>query len=176
MRIELTAEDKSHCLQAGKMRWQLGRAMKLVNKRIDGTNRDDLEIEYLGLKGECAVSKVLNLNWTPFQLGADNGADMWSGNLSIDVKTAFKNANYLLFRNIESFRSDIAVFCKEDDDLIEIVGWVSKAEFVKRHEIINLGYGEVPSIHKDNLREVEVLWKILTQKRLNAETEGLQSY
>jgi len=176
MIVPLTPEEKSQCLQAGNMRWQLGRASQLVNKRIDGTKRDDLEIEYLGIKGECAVSKALDLSWSPFHLGTDGGADMWSGKHSIDVKTAFKNANYLLFRNIKSFKADIAILCKELDDLIEIVGWVARAEFIAEHKMIDLGYGQVAALHKDNLKEIGLLWKMLTQKKLNAVMEGLQSY
>ena len=64
------------CKQAATLRWQLSRAMGVPNQRKD-TNRNDNDVDQLGIKGETAVAKVLGCRHNVFQYSSDYGVDMF---------------------------------------------------------------------------------------------------
>ena len=144
------------------MRFQMARSGKLTNQNV--CQRPDLDL--IGIRGECAVNKLLDLDWSAYNLGYDDGVDMWSGDVSIDVKTGFKNAKILIFKTIDKFRADISVFCRQAHEGIEIVGWCGREEFKKKAKVFDLGHGDTFGVEGKDLNRIECLWKILKQRQM----------
>ena len=162
MIVNLSRAEESMCAQAGNARYSFARCAKLNNQNV--VQRTDLDV--LGIRGEMAVAKVFDLDWSAFNLGHDGGVDMFFDDTSIDVKTGFENARMLLFRNQEKFRSDVAVFCRQSGDAIEVVGWINRDDYKFRSKKVDLGHGESWGLEDKFLNKIEVLWKILKQKQL----------
>ena len=74
--VQLTKPELSQCKQASTLRWQLARASGVVNQRKDTDSSDD-DIDYLGIRAELSVAKVLGCDYTPSALGIDEGIDMY---------------------------------------------------------------------------------------------------
>ena len=53
-------------------------------------------IDLLGIRAECAVAKALGLDFNPYHLGIDNGADLFAGDVSIDVKARFQRQKHIV--------------------------------------------------------------------------------
>ena len=166
MIITLSKSEESVCKQASNARYNFARSAKLTNQNV--VDRSDLDL--LGIRGEMAVSKLFDLDWTAHTIGHDDGMDMWFEDCSIDVKTGFENARMLLFRTQEKFKADVAIFCRQtgfDNESIEVVGWINKEDFKFKSKKMDLGHGFTWGVEDKNLNKIEVLWKILKQKQLN---------
>ena len=84
----------------------MARLSGVKNQRRD-SGRSDNDLDYLGLRAELSVSKAFDIEHNLFQLGIDEGADIWLGDISIDVKSTFYMSGRLLFKNTEAFKSSI---------------------------------------------------------------------
>ena len=116
MIVTLSRKELSDCKQAATLRWQLARLSGVTNQRKD-KGRTDQDLDFLGIKAELAVSKVFDLDFNPFQLGVDDGADMFLHNISIDVKSTFYPHGKLLFKSKKSFKSNCSVLVAKVDEL-----------------------------------------------------------
>ena len=162
MIVNLSRSEESLCAQAGNARTSFARYAGLNNQKV--VNRSDLDL--LGVRGEMAVAKMFDLDWTANAIGHDDGVDMFFGDCSIDVKTGFENARMLLFRNLDKFRSDVAIFCRQKGKQIEVVGWCSRVDFKFKSKEVDLGHGKTWGLEEKFLNNIEDLWKILKQKQL----------
>ena len=149
--VILSPREVSDCEQAAMFRWQLARASGVVNQRRD--DRSDNDIDLLGLKAELAVSKLFNIKHDVFRFGVDSGIDMWLDDFSIDVKATFHKNGHLLFKDIESFRSDFAVLVTQEgpNEPLNIVGFCSKKKFASLAEPKDFGHGVGVALHQSNL-------------------------
>jgi hypothetical protein len=126
------------------------------SKRVD-QQRDDYQITREGLTGEWAVGQTLGLpvNLENY-LGGDPGWDFEYKGLKVDVKTT--RAKLLLFQNLDKFVADVAVLVRYvRDDLVQIVGIISKDKFKQNCQIRNLGYQDNYTISEDKLSPIEDL-------------------
>lgn len=162
MIVSLSKSEESVCKQSANARYGFARVVGLNNQNV--VKRSDLDL--LGIRGEMAVAKLFDLDWSANTFGHDDGVDMFFGDCSIDVKTGFENARMLLFRTPEKFRSDVAVFCRQLNESIEVVGWTSKVDFKFRSKKMDLGHGDTWGLEDKYLNNIEDLWKILKQKQL----------
>jgi len=167
MIVRFSKQEISECKQAASLRWQLARAANVANQRKD-QSRTDQDIDYIGVKGELAVAKVLQINHDIHKGGIDPNIDMWYLEISIDVKTTFKPNGHLIFKSLDAFKSDIAILCSkvEDSEDILIEGWCTNKEFNNEARIVDLGAYECLGIPSVELRKIEQLWKFLTMKRV----------
>ena len=154
------------CKQAAALRWQLARASGVANQRKD-SNRNDNDVDLLGIKAEIAVSKVLGCNHNVFQLGVDDGVDMFLGDISIDVKSTFHENGKLLFKSLEAFRANCSVLvtASDQDDVMIIAGYVPKKIFKADALETDLGHGNCFTMEQIYLRPIEGLWKVHQEMR-----------
>ena len=131
----------------------------LNSKRVD-KKRDDFQITKEGLTGEYAVSQVLGVGVNKeLYLGGDPGWDFEYKGLKIDVKTT--RAKYLLFQSLDKFVADVAVLARYvDEDLVDVVGIISKKKFMQECEVKNLGYQDNYTVTEDKLSPIEELLKL----------------
>lgn len=161
LRVRLSRQEMFECEQAAVLRWQLARASGVINQRKDN-NRNDNDIDLLGIKAEIAVSKVLECNHNVFQLGVDQGVDMFLGDITIDVKSTFHETGKLLFKSLEAFKAgcSVLVTASEEDDVMIIAGYTTRKIFKKEAQETNLGHGNCFTMEQIYLRPIESLWKV----------------
>jgi hypothetical protein len=116
----------------------------LPNKRI--SNNTDYNIHYIGMLGEIAVGKYLNIPVkTEILKGGDGGVDMLYNGKSIQVKTRtfVKPPIYILYTTLEEMVADWHILCTvESPTSVGIHGFISKAKFVQKAELMNFGYND----------------------------------
>jgi len=162
--VKLSRQEKAQCYQASRMRWQMNRASGLERQRVSPEESGDIDL--LGIQAECAVAKALMLPFSPYHLGIDNGADLFAGDVSIDVKARFRGSN-TLFRSAEKFQADVVVSCEEAQGGIGIVGWASRQRFLERAKDTDLGHGKTLALPDSELSDIASLWRELTVRRVN---------
>ena len=141
MIVRLSELDTYEIAWAAHERCRYKKTLGINSLRVD-QKRDDYGITREGMAGEWAVGKVLN---TPVNLdlhpGKDKGWDFEYKGLKVDVKTS--KAKYLLFKRLQDFKADLAVFARYLNDYqIELVGAITRSDFVALHKIRNFGYGD----------------------------------
>ena len=166
LNVRLTRSEMSEVKQAAALRWQLARASGVVNQRKD--IRSDADIDLLGLKAEMAVAKALQLPYRASDLGIDSGADMWSEDVSIDVKATYHKSGKLLFKSLDSFVAEYAILVtiSDDEDVMRIVGGMGRDRFKLEAVETGLGRGICWVAPQDILTPIEGVWLTLTQWRL----------
>ena len=166
MIVTLSRQDLSLCKQGATLRWQLARLSGVTNQRKD-KNRSDQDLDMLGLMAELAVAKVFSIKHSPFQMGVDDGSDMYLGNISIDVKSTFYPTGKLLFKSKASFKSDCAVLaCKIAKNQINVVGFIPRSIFLDKAIEINLGHGKGWAIEQNQLMQLGKLWETSVKQTL----------
>lgn len=166
LKVKLTLEEMLQCKQAATLRWQLARASGVENQRKD-QGREDSDIDLLGIKAELAVSKVFGCNYSVFQLGVDDGADMFLGDISIDVKSTFHENGKLLFKSLPAFKAScsILVTATEKDNVMSLAGYVPRKQFHQEAKEDDLGHGICFTMAQMRLRPVEGLWRVYQDMR-----------
>jgi hypothetical protein len=116
----------------------------LPNKRI--SNNTDYNIFYIGMLGEIAVGRYLNIPVEPEVLkGGDGGIDLYYKGQSIQVKTRtfVKPPIYMLYTTKEEMVADWSILCTvESPTSVGIHGFISKTKFVQKAELMNFGYND----------------------------------
>jgi hypothetical protein len=164
MLVRLTKAEMAACNQGAALRWQIARLSDVKDQQKAPQENVDL----LGIKAEVAVSKVLQLPYSPATLGIDSGADLWAGDWSIDVKASFHESGKLLFKSVESFRADMAILVTATDDLevMRIVGGIGHKQFLSKAREVNLGHGNCWVVEPQSLTPIEEIWSAITQFRV----------
>jgi hypothetical protein len=162
--VRLTKAEMSACDQGASLRWQMARSSGVSDQQKAPQENIDL----LGIKAELAVSKVLQLPYSPAALGIDNGTDMWAGDWSIDVKASFHPRGRLLFKSKESFRADMSVLvtATEDPSVMFIEGGISRNRFMSEAKAVNLGHGNCWVVEGSELTPIEEIWLAITKVRV----------
>jgi len=155
MIVRLSELDTYEIAWASHDRWKYKQDLGIISNKVD-TKRDEFAITTEGMAGEWAVGKVLgipvNLDLHP---GGDPGWDFDCFGYRFDVKTT--RAKYLLFRSVEHFKADIAVLARYLNHYqVELVGAINKADFLKKCQVKDFGYGDnyvVDPKDLDDIRE-----------------------
>ena len=166
LNVRLSRSEIASAQQAAAFRWQLARASGVTNPRRD--TRSDADIDLLGLKAEIAVAKALHLPYRASDLGIDSGADMWSDDVGIDVKSTFYQTGKLLFKSLDAFVADYAILvtASEDKDVMRVVGGMGRERFGADSVEVDLGRGPCWVAPQDILTPIEGVWLALMQWRL----------
>ena len=165
--VELSKKEINDCESAGAQRHRLARQDKLpvatkddnVNMKIDNTN------DLVGIKGELAVAKLLEIDFNPFQFGVDTGIDLFVGDWSIDVKTAkmsFREKPNLLFNSDKMFRSDLAILVtQESENTFGIAGWLKREEWAEKCEEHRRFDGSSRGSYKVGLEDLHHIFRLV---------------
>jgi hypothetical protein len=147
------------------MRWQMARASGIGNQKRAGMS--DAELDLIGIKAEMAVAKLLCLDYMAARLGVDDGSDLWFGDVSIDVKASIYPTGRLLFKSLEAFRADCAILVTttNEDDVMSVIGGISRASFTTGHTVSDLGRGECLTMEQDEIWPIEEMWLRLCKVR-----------
>jgi len=163
MLVTLTEKEKEYCRKVGQARYDLARKQNRTQLRIDDS---PLDVEALGVEGELVFAKVFGFHY-PTADGVDGGVDFEEGDLTIDVKAAHQEHYNLIFRSLESFKSEIAVLVvKVSENSLRIAGMIYKEEF---KEICKpLPYKPSSSVvYQKDLSPLKILWDEIGKRRFH---------
>lgn len=159
--VTLSEDEQALCRDVAMSRYATSRKLGLTQLRIDSS---EMNVELLGVQGELAFAKVFDLEDPKDNLGSDGGTDYTIQDITIDVKAASKPTYRLIFRSLESFKSQVGVLVvKINDNSFKLIGWTTRKHFAELSQ--PLGEGGF-TLEQSQLRPIEELWKRLTIKRL----------
>lgn len=167
--IKLTRQEMSTCKQAASMRWQMARASGVFNQRKD--SRSDADIDYLGIRAEAAVAKAYGLHHNPAMNGIDDGADLFDGDMSIDVKGTFHSTGHLLIKSKNAVKADLFVLVTDtpDESVMSILGWTTKDRFLEQAQQTDFANkGVCLTLDQSQLFKPADLWLHLTKHKYGA--------
>lgn len=171
MRVQLSARDEHEAKTKSQDTMALVRLMGSVprNENMGGVSREMGTLQ--GFRTEYAVARVLGLEPPNVNIESDGGIDLWAGSVSIDVKSTGKEDVYLIFDDFEKFGADIAVLVKFylGHKALDILGWISRKEFLKKAHDHNFGFGDRKVMRAGDLHPIEKLWRFLKIKELQVE-------
>jgi len=162
MLVRLSPEDVHNCTLMGHDTVALCE-MRGVLPRLENKNQTREEANALGFKAEFAVARLLGTNLPTVNVVTDGGIDLWFGDVSIDVKFTNKQSNGLIFDNEEKFKARLAVLVTptDHDDVMNIVGWIGRKQFLHVAKVKDFGYGPRLVAVGHNLKRIESLWRRL---------------
>lgn len=163
MDVRLTAREMSQARQCASLRWQLARASGVKDQRRD----PDRDLDLLGVKAEMAVSKLFHLDFNPAAMGIDDGADLWFGDVSIDVKASFTPSARLLFKTLDAFKAHVGILVTahaDRDDVMCVVGGIGQARFKDQARQVDLGRGPCFVMDQHELTSVKDMWEIMMER------------
>lgn len=165
IRVRLTRQELADAKQGAALRWQMARASGVGNQRRADVSDNDVDL--LGIKAEIATAKLLSLHYNAAKLGIDDGSDLWFGDTSIDVKATFHQSGRLLFKSVDAFRADCAILvtATDQEDVMAVVGGVSRKAFAERHTVEDLGHGQCCTMPQSAVWPIEQMWLQLCLRR-----------
>lgn len=132
MRVILSEEELERCRKCAAIRTNNARNNGIPNQRVS-SDKSDLTVDYIGLVGELAVAKYLDVEVELEKVGADNGIDLIYGDLTVDVKTRSFPGDDLVFKSHKAFKAQVAILARfKREDCVDILGCMSRKKF-KQH-------------------------------------------
>ena len=154
----LTKLEQKISSTGGKMRYDSNRKAGLPNAKV--SKRDPMDIEKIGVAGELAVAKYLNLYPDLSIFVRKSGADLIThNNKKIDVKTTFYDRGKLIafyktdYGDVDTF----VLVTAEHYPTVVIRGWAKREDLINDDKISNLGHGKVFVMEQSELRDIDLL-------------------
>ena len=160
MSVEYTLTDLEQkiCSVGAKMRYVSNRKAGVkVTKIAPNSHRD---VEVIGIAGELAVAKYLNIYPDFTILVRKGGADLVTHDgRRIDVKSTFYHTGQLMafyknpYNDIDSF----VLVTTKDYPKVVLRGWIDKKELLNERNVADLGYGKVFCMEQKGLKDIDLL-------------------
>ena len=147
----LTKLEQIVCKLGAKMRYNASRSANVYNAKIGPQSNEETDL--LGLGGELAVAKWLNVYPDLTSYARQGGVDLTSNTgKRIDVKTT-KYATGKLLAKINTPYLDIDVFVLVTTvyPVFTVCGWATKEELIHSDTVANLGHGDTHCLDQDKL-------------------------
>ena len=155
----LTELEQKLCSVGAEMRYNSNRTAGVKNDKR-ANERSNKDVDGVGLAGELAVAKHLNLYPDLTIFTRKGGADLITHtDKSIDVKTTFYDNGKLLahcgktYKNINIFVLVTAKFYPT----VVIRGWVRREQLINDDNIGGIGYGKAYLMEQDELNSIDLL-------------------
>ncbi len=151
--IQLTPHQLDRAQRVGHLRndHKIG---VVQNKRID-QRQDDLTINIRGLWGELAVAELYHVPIDDVQrLNGDSGLDLEIDGRTVQVKYNTYPHGDLYFNTVDDFICDLAFLTvpfSEREGAVNIIGWITREEFILFHTRRDYGYGSRVIIQQNQL-------------------------
>lgn len=152
MKVNLSETEKRLCTYIGKLRSSI--TSQNSPDMIQDKNKDTVQISIDGVMSEYATAKLLNLH---FDMNCDYrkfGPDLISRRGSaIDVKSTTKHGGNLNAVGwADEKPADVYILTEIHDDGVEVVGWISREEFLKPENRRDVGNGPFYSVPQSSLK------------------------
>ena len=168
MRVRLSKQDLHECAMLGHDTVKLCE-MQGFPPRLENAKQTREEANTYGFMAEYAVARLLDLKTPTLNVTSDFGVDLWWDDVSIDVKFSNKQDGDLIFDTMDKFKSRVAVLVTKTDDeeVMNVVGWVGKKSFGDMARSVNLGYGDRLLVSQDKLLPIERFWLEMQAKKFS---------
>lgn len=161
-----TPSDYLDALRVARVR-NNGKIGVVPSRKVD-RNRDDLEINFIGVIAEKAVASLLGTHIDRAERMGDGGVDLAVGGKTIQVKfNTYANGD-LYFNSLTDFAADIGVLVVPHREKLKVVGWIEREEFRERATVRDFGYGERVCVRQSQLRPMPGLRWLLTNTKTEA--------
>lgn len=160
MSVEYTLTDLEQkiCSVGAKMRYVANRKAGVeISKVAPNSHRD---VEVIGLAGELAVARYLNIYPDLTTFIRKGGTDLVTHDgKHIDVKSTFYHTGKMISQykyNYDDVDLFVLVTTKYFPKVV-IRGWTKKKELINEDKVGNLGYGKVFCMEQKELRNINLL-------------------
>ena len=128
--------------------------------RLNNVKQTRLDANILGFMAEFAVCRLFETDPPRLNFATDGGVDLWIEDISIDVKFTNHRKNGLIFDSFDKFKSRIAILVTNtpEFDVMEIIGWCSKNDFMQKSYEKDFGYGVRKVLDLERLKSIENFW------------------
>jgi hypothetical protein len=159
MLIQLSNQDVHHCTVLGYDTVKLCE-MQGFPPRLENKSQSREEANVFGFKAEFAIARLFDLDLPELNVTSDYGVDLWWDDYSIDVKFSNKQDGDLIFDTMDKFKAQIAILVTRTDNqnVMNVVGWMTRKEFERKCQSHNFGYGERLVVGNTKLNPIEELW------------------
>ena len=150
MRIELDKLEVQLCEYIGTMRSSIARSNNVKDAKMG--DHDGVHGDIQGFKAEYAFAKQYNI-FPDFGLSPRSGSadGITTKGMRYDIKsTHYKTGNLLSTLKINP-DIDIYVLAYVNDNIVELIGWATKQQLIKKENIKNLGHGQGYFLSRDQL-------------------------
>lgn len=138
--IWLTPGDEAKIAPIIARRQELSRSDQTIEKGVVSPS-EYMEIIRLGVMGEWAVASFLHGDiWDSADLiGEKADVIAWDGS-TVEVKTTRRRGlNFILYgMEPEKFQGDYGILCWPHEKGIELVGWITREEWLENHVVRDL--------------------------------------
>ena len=143
-------------------------ALGRIRNRRYAKDIDDYSMVLIRCIAEAAVCKLLGIRYSPnVRIGGDSGIDLVVKGIKLQISATFGDhgpRQMLSVNDIHACLADIfvqAVLTKPSS--VDLIGAVSKEQFVQRMEIKDWGYGPRHCVAREHLRPIESMVKFLKE-------------
>lgn len=163
MKVRLSRQDMHRCKMLGYDTVKLCE-MQGFPPRLENARQSREEANVLGFMAEFAIARLLDINPPDLNVTSDYGVDLWWNDVAIDVKFTNNASNGLIFDSMEKFKSDVAILCTAEADVVTVHGWMGRKEFGAISTSRDFGYGARLVVVQENLNPIEEFWKLMKQR------------
>lgn len=152
----LTPADEARIQPIIERRQALSRSDKTVEKGVVSPS-EYMDIIRLGVMGEWAVASFLHGDiWDSADLIGEKADVIAPDGSTIEVKTTRRRGlNFILYgMDPEKFQGDYGILCWPHEKGIELIGWITRDEWLANYEVRNL---RIPTLLYP-WREMESMW------------------
>ena len=133
----------------------------IPDRKLDRWNNTQHEADLLGVMGEYVVAKYLKIPLdTEVNLQGDGGeVDLWLGDWSIQVKSTKYKSGRLVFNSKKEIKAliDVLTICTIETKTVDIVGYISHKDLLRKMYEKNLGHGVRYCIDQSHLTDISWL-------------------
>lgn len=148
------------------------------NPRLENDKQSRVEANQWGFKAEFAIARLFKLDPPTLTVTTDGGADLWSDDVTIDVKLSNSEHGPLIFDSMSKFRARLAVLVgrTNHDEILHIIGWISRSEFKEKYKKKDFGYGARLFMEPFDLHPIEKLWRAFAENKYGEQNGNRDSF
>ncbi len=158
--IRLSLAEIARCHRIIEQRQAVKKQFKVQTQKMD-KHHNDLEIDFIGIKGEVAAAKFLGCHVdesaTP---EGDDGSDlMWQG-VRVQMKTAMTlHKPHLIIRHSGYLTSDLYILgiTTLEHNAVRLMGWLDKHTLLDKAFIRDFGAGERMAVASADLYGMDAI-------------------
>jgi hypothetical protein len=148
------------------------------NPRLENDKQSRVEANQWGFKAEFAVARLFDLEPPTLTVTTDGGADLWVGDITIDVKLTNQEWGPLIFDSMPKFRANVAVLVgrTKDDEVVNVIGWSSREAFKEHYNKKDFGFGDRLYVDAQDLAPIEQLWLSFSEIKYGVQDDTGNSF
>lgn len=136
-----------------------------ISARLKNERQSRINANRIGFMAEFAVCRLFETALPRLNISTDGGVDLWLDDIGIDVK--FTKTGKLIFDDEGRFKAHLSILATEsdEDDCINLIGWIGRKEFFEIATTHDFGYGDRLVVDASQLKPLEQLWREVKERK-----------